>query len=97
VGIVNSSTVADKYSLGQNYPNPFNPTTKISFSVPKNEFVSIKVFDLTGKEIAQLVNNEMNAGTYEYIFNGSSLASGIYFYQIKTPNFTETKRMTLVK
>lgn len=97
VGIVNNNTVADKYSLAQNYPNPFNPTTKISFSVPKNEFVSIKVFDIAGKEIAQLVNSEMNAGTYEYSFNGSSLASGIYFYQIKTPNFTDTKRMSLVK
>jgi LruC domain-containing protein/uncharacterized repeat protein (TIGR01451 family) len=97
VGIINSSTIADKYSLEQNYPNPFNPSTKISFSVPKNEFVSIKIFDMTGKEIAQLVNNEMNAGTYEYTFNGSSLASGIYFYQIKTPNFTDTKRMTLIK
>ncbi|MBN8570239.1 MAG: LruC domain-containing protein [Ignavibacteria bacterium] len=97
VGVINNNTIADKYSLGQNYPNPFNPSTKISFSIPKNEFVSIKIFDIAGKEIAQLVNNEMNAGTYEYTFNGSSLASGIYFYQIKTAGFTDTKRMTLIK
>ncbi|MBS1493876.1 MAG: LruC domain-containing protein [Bacteroidetes bacterium] len=97
VGIVNSSAVADKYLLGQNYPNPFNPTTKISFSLPKNEFVSVKVFDMSGKEIAQLVNNEMKTGVYEYQFDGSKLASGVYFYRITTPNFTETKKMTLVK
>ena len=97
VGIVNNSSIAEKYSLGQNYPNPFNPTTKISFSIPKSEFVTVKVFDMTGKEVAQLVNNEMKAGAYEYQFDGSKLSSGIYFYQIITPNFTETKKMTLVK
>ena len=97
VGVINNNSIADKYSLGQNYPNPFNPSTKISFSILKNEFVSIKVFDISGKEIAQLVNNEMKAGSYEYTFNGSSLASGVYFYRISTPNFTETKKMTLVK
>lgn len=92
-----SSETPSRFTLGQNYPNPFNPSTKISFSIPKNEFVSIKVFDISGKEIAQLVNNEMKAGSYEYTFNGSSLASGVYFYRISTPNFTETKKMTLVK
>jgi len=97
VGIVNNSSIADKYSLSQNYPNPFNPTTKISFSIPKAEFVTVKVFDMTGKEVALLVNQNMKSGTYEYSFNGSMLSSGIYFYQIITPNFTETKKMTLVK
>lgn len=93
----NGLTTADKYALNQNYPNPFNPTTKISFSLPKSEFVTVKIFDMLGKEVAQLVNDELKAGNYEYQFNGSSLASGIYFYRINTANFTDTKRMTLVK
>ncbi len=94
---VSKTGAAEKYSLGQNYPNPFNPTTKISFSLPKGEFVSVKIFDISGKEIAELVNGEMNAGTYEYQFNASTLSSGIYFYQIKTASFSEIKKMTLVK
>jgi LruC domain-containing protein/uncharacterized repeat protein (TIGR01451 family) len=93
----NGLSTADKYALNQNYPNPFNPTTKISFSLPKGEFVTVKIFDMLGKEVAQLVNGELKAGNYEYQFNGSSLASGIYFYRINTANFTDTKRMTLVK
>ncbi len=94
---VNKTGTADKFALNQNYPNPFNPTTKISFSLPKGEFVTVKIFDISGKEISELVNGELNAGTYEYQFNGSSLSSGVYFYQIKTANFSEIKKMTLVK
>jgi len=87
----------EKYALNQNYPNPFNPTTKISFSVTANEFVSLKVFDMAGKEVANLVSAEMKPGVYEYAFDGSKLSSGIYFYQLITPNFNEIKRMILVK
>jgi len=94
---VNKTGTADKFALNQNYPNPFNPTTKISFSLPKGEFVTVKIFDISGKEISELVNGELNAGTYEYQFNGSNLSSGTYFYQIKTSNFSEIKKMTLVK
>jgi len=95
----NNSTkkVSDKYELSQNYPNPFNPTTKISFSLPKGEFATVKVFDMSGKEVAELVNGELNAGTHSYQFDGSKLSSGIYFYRINTASFTDTKRMILVK
>jgi len=98
VGVHNTSSLtADKYSLNQNYPNPFNPTTKISFSIAKNDFVSIKIFDMLGKQVAELVNADLKAGVYEYTFDGSNLSSGNYFYQIKTNNFVETKRMALLK
>ncbi|MBS1493874.1 MAG: LruC domain-containing protein [Bacteroidetes bacterium] len=88
---------SNKYELSQNYPNPFNPTTMISFNVPNNEFVSIKVFDMSGKEVAVLVNSELKAGTYDFNFNAGNLSSGIYFYRVNTPSFSDTKRMILVK
>ena len=97
VGIVNTNMVVDKYSLSQNYPNPFNPTTKIAFTIPKNDFVSIKIFDMLGKQVAELINSDLKAGAYEYTFDGSNMASGVYFYQIKTADFFETKRMQLIK
>lgn len=94
---VSKNSTPEKHSLSQNYPNPFNPTTKISFSLPNNEFVSVKVFDMSGKEVAVLVNEEVKAGTHDYDFDGSKLSSGIYFYRINTTSFTDTKRMILVK
>lgn len=97
-GIVNySSEIPEKYSLGQNYPNPFNPSTTIRYSIPESGFVSLKVYDVSGKEIYSLVKQEQRAGTYEYQFNASNLTSGVYFYTIQTPNFTQTNKMTLVK
>jgi len=88
-----------KYSLQQNYPNPFNPTTTIAFSVPSNEFVTLKVYDVSGKEIAVLVNEYKKAGNYELQFSTSSLnlASGIYFYRLQAGNFTDVKKMVLLK
>jgi N-acetylneuraminic acid mutarotase len=91
------NTVADKYQLSQNYPNPFNPTTKITFAIPQNGFVSLKVYDVSGKEVMTLVNKTMTVGTYAVDFNGSFLSSGVYFYRIETGNFVETKKMMLVK
>lgn len=97
-GVVNtSSNVPSQYSLGQNYPNPFNPNTKINFSLPKSSFVSLKVFDLSGKEVSGLIDEILSAGTYQADFNGANLTSGIYFYTLKTENFSETKKMLLVK
>lgn len=93
-----SSTVPEEYTLNQNYPNPFNPTTKISFAVPKTSLVTLKVYDITGKEVATLLLNEnLQAGTYEYEFNASKLSSGIYFYSLITDEFAQTKKMLLVK
>lgn len=91
------SSIVDVFELKQNFPNPFNPETKIKFSIPSNEFVTLSVYDLSGKEVANLVKNNLTAGVYEYDFNGANLSSGIYFYTIRAGNFTETKRMILVK
>jgi hypothetical protein len=92
-----SSIVPGDYKLEQNYPNPFNPTTKINFSVPKSGFVNLKIYDITGKEIANLVNEKLESGVYSYEFNASNISSGIYFYSLKTDNFVSTKKMVLVK
>jgi len=89
--------VPSEYSLSQNYPNPFNPSTQIQFSIPSQENVSLKVFDALGKEVAELVNQNLSAGNYSVDFNASTLSSGIYFYTITTNNFSSTKKMMLVK
>jgi len=87
------------YSLSQNYPNPFNPVTKINYElrIKNYEFVSLKVFDALGKEVATLVNEKKSSGRYEVEFDGSNFSSGIYFYKLQTEGFIETKRMILLK
>lgn len=92
-----SSEIPEGYSLEQNYPNPFNPGTNIKYSLPESGFVSLRVYDLSGKEAAVLINEEQRAGTYEYKFNAVHLTSGVYFYTIQTPNFSQTRKMTLIK
>jgi len=92
-----SNEVPSNFSLSQNYPNPFNPTTNIKFAVSKAGLVSLKVYDLSGKEITTLVNENMSVGSYEYKFNASNLSSGIYFYTLSANGFTETKKMMLIK
>jgi hypothetical protein len=89
--------VPENFYLSQNYPNPFNPTTKIKFGLAKNSFVSLKIFDILGREIKSLVNTQMTAGEYIVDFNGSELPSGAYFYRLETNNFTETKKLILLK
>ncbi len=97
--VINTSEIPDKYSLSQNYPNPFNPSTKINYEIKSPGFVSLKVFDLLGKEVATLVNEKQNAGSYAVDFNSSefNLPSGIYFYTLNAGEFKETKKMVLVK
>lgn len=85
------------YSLSQNYPNPFNPTTKISYTIPQTGFVEINVYDAIGNLIKTLVSGSKDAGSYDVEFDGSGLTSGIYFYQIKSGNFTDTKKFVLMK
>jgi len=98
VGITPISTIAESYSLSQNYPNPFNPSTVIDFTIPFAQTVSLKVYDILGNEISNLVNNEkLVSGKYKINFSGSKLSSGIYYYTIKTENFIDTKKMILVK
>jgi hypothetical protein len=95
--ITSLNEIAADYSLSQNYPNPFNPVTKIKFSIPKNEFVSLKIYDIAGDEVMTLISNDVKAGSYSVDFNGSLLSSGVYFYRLETGNFLETKKMILVK
>ncbi|MCB0721630.1 MAG: T9SS type A sorting domain-containing protein [Ignavibacteriae bacterium] len=92
-----SSNVPERYTLSQNYPNPFNPSTVINFSLPVKGFVTLKVYDVLGQEVATLVNNVLTVGEYAYEFDASKLSSGIYFYTLKGENFVETKKMMLVK
>ena len=92
-----SGTSLQQFSLGANYPNPFNPSTTISFQLPFRNFVLLKVYDDLGKEVATLVNEEKPAGTYEVKFDAKELPSGIYFYNFSAGNYTETRKMILLK
>jgi Tol biopolymer transport system component len=85
------------YSLYQNYPNPFNPTTTIKYQIPDLSFVTIKVYDVLGNEVATLVNKEKPTGSYEVEFNATALPSGVYFYRLQAGSFVETKKMVLMK
>jgi len=84
-------------TLAENYPNPFNPTTNISYSIPANDFVSLKVYNSIGKEVAELVNAILEAGNYTIPFDGSNLSSGVYYYILSTPNFREVRKMLLIR
>jgi len=85
------------YSLNQNYPNPFNPSTNISYSIPEKGLVTLKVYDMLGNEIVELVNEEKEKGNYSIDFVANNLASGVYIYTIRSKNFVESKRMILLK
>lgn len=85
------------YSLEQNYPNPFNPTTTIRFAIPKDEMVSLKVYNVLGQEVSTLVNQNLKAGSYAFDFDASKLTSGVYFYTIQAGKFNETRKMLLLK
>ncbi|MBN1638250.1 MAG: T9SS type A sorting domain-containing protein [Ignavibacteriales bacterium] len=91
------NNIPNKFRLEQNYPNPFNPTTTIKYSVPENSMVKIKVYDVIGKEVATLVNEEKSVGNYSVEFDAANLTSGIYFYKLITENYIETKKMILIK
>ncbi len=92
-----NSKLPNKFIVKQNYPNPFNPTTNIEFSIPLKSKVSLKVFNVLGQEVAQLVNKELAAGNYNVNFDASNLTSGIYFYTLSSNNFTQTKKMILLQ
>ncbi|HEY3249588.1 MAG TPA: T9SS type A sorting domain-containing protein [Ignavibacteria bacterium] len=103
IGIKQISGIADKFSLGQNYPNPFNPATKIKFEIPPVgtqyiEPVQLRIYDILGREVAVLVNEPLTPGVYEKLFDGSSLASGVYFYKLTVGDkFSNVKKMVLLK
>ncbi len=84
-------------NLSQNYPNPFNPSTLINYQLPMNNLVTLKVFDIVGREVATLVNERQEAGMYQTAFNAQGLSSGLYFYQLRAGNYSEVKKMILMK
>jgi hypothetical protein len=85
------------FNLYQNYPNPFNPTTRIIFDLPEKSNVKLTILNILGQDIATLVNEKLSAGSYEVEFNGRNISSGIYFYRLETENFTQTKKIVLMK
>ncbi len=97
VDVDNQKLYPRKFSLSQNYPNPFNPTTNIGFRIANFGFVSLKVYDVLGREVATLINEEKFPGEYEIKFDASHLSSGIYFYKLQTEKYSSTKKMILLK
>jgi hypothetical protein len=87
----------ENFALQQNYPNPFNPSTRIAFSVHVSVFTSLKVFDVLGREVTTLVNDNLDAGTYDVTFNANELSGGVYYYRLQAGNFVATKRMLLLQ
>ncbi|MEO8513367.1 MAG: T9SS type A sorting domain-containing protein [Ignavibacteria bacterium] len=98
-GITNTGNIPQQFSLTQNYPNPFNPATKIKFDISGTSATqtSLSVHDILGREVEMIVNEPLLPGTYEFDFDGSKYASGIYFYSLVTPQFTDIKKMVLIK
>ena len=87
----------ENYEITQNYPNPFNPTTKIEFVLPVDEKVTLKVYDMLGREVTTLYNEILTAGHHDVVFNASNIASGTYIYVLSTPNYRQIKKMMLIK
>ncbi len=92
-----TSSQPHTFKLDQNFPNPFNPSTKISFDIPFQTFVSLKVYNIVGKEVAMIMNGNMAAGSYSKTWNAESMPSGIYFYKLTTAAWTDIKKMVLLK
>jgi hypothetical protein len=97
IGIHHISTIVKEFSLSQNYPNPFNPSTKINFSIPKSDYVSLRVYDILGREVKVLVSENLAVGEYEVDFDAGNLSSGMYYYSIRAGEYVSVKKMVLVK
>ncbi len=95
--ITEENLIPKEFDLKQNYPNPFNPSTTIEYTIPENSRVTLKIYDILGKEVATLVDKNQNSGSYIVVWNAQSVGSGIYFYRITAGNYTDTKRMVLKK
>ena len=92
-----NNTMPDSYVLTQNYPNPFNPSTQIRFSIPEQTNVKLLIYDVLGREVSQLVDQVMQAGTYSFSWDAKGYSSGVYFYKLQTDNFVKVKKMMLLK
>lgn len=97
IGITQISSILKEFTLSQNYPNPFNPVTNINFAIPKNEYVSLRVYDMLGREVKVLVNQNLNQGEYQVNFDASGLSSGMYYYSLRAGENVSVKKMVLVK
>ncbi|MCF7859525.1 MAG: T9SS type A sorting domain-containing protein [Candidatus Cloacimonetes bacterium] len=97
LGFDDKDEIVHQFKLSQNYPNPFNPTTTINYSIPQESFVKLKIYDILGREVETIVNEKQNRGNYQVRFDASKLSSGVYFYRIEANNFSEVKKMLLVK
>jgi hypothetical protein len=97
VGILSNNNLPSVFFLKQNTPNPFNPLTQIKYGISKEGFVKITVFDVLGRKILSLVDGNQKPGTYEVEFDGTNFASGLYFYKLEAGNFTDVKKMILIK
>ena len=93
----NPNTKPVSYELSQNYPNPFNPTTQINYSVPKNSFVTLKIYNVLGQEVATLFAGNQRSGSYIATFDANKFASGVYFYRLQAGTFSSVKKMVLMK
>jgi len=98
VGVNNfSEVIPDKFNLHQNFPNPFNPATEIQFDLPEAAFVTLKVYDITGKEVAELLSERRETGHYSIMFNASKLSSGVYYFKLEAGTFSSVKKMIVLK
>ena len=95
--VISKEDLNEEYNLSRNYPNPFNPTTTIQFAIPKDEYVKLVVYDITGKVVKELVNGYKSAGRYNVEFNASGYASGIYYYKIEAGMYKSVQKMMLMK
>ena len=89
--------VPEQFSLRQNYPNPFNPSTTIRYELPNSSMVRLSAYDILGREVGVLVNERKNAGSYDVKFDGSKLASGVYFYRLQAGDFVQTRKLLLLR
>ncbi len=92
-----SNETPSSFSMEQNYPNPFNPSTNIQFALPQSGYITLEIYSVTGERVDVLISEELNAGKYNYEWNGSNLTSGIYFYRLNAGSFVETRKMILLK
>jgi hypothetical protein len=96
-GVDGDANIAVKFSLSQNYPNPFNPVTNLQFSIANSQLTVLKVYDVLGREVATLVNEQKLPGTYAVQFNANNLASGVYFYRLQAGQFSDTKKLLILR
>jgi len=93
-----NTTIPNDYILSENYPNPFNPKTNIKFSIPRTEFVTLKIYNILGQEVSTLVSEKLTPGNYKYEWDASGFASGIYYYTLETTKgFVQSKKLILIK